>query len=210
MTTYYIRNYRILPAAINWVINNNPNNWNPYHGINHLFSVFQFVANTIAFIKTDRKQEVLLAALFHDYSHPGKLCDDTVNVNYSAERLADFVTGFVNANPGYEFDKDFAVDLIKITRFPYIVDDSELSPEGLLLRDADFAYLYSSICIPMCLGGLRSEFGADYRKFLESQTEFINSVKPRIPQIAQIWEVQKPYRLDEIESLKREPEVSAD
>lgn len=210
MTTYYIRNFPILPSAINWVITNNPGNWNPYHGINHLFTVFQFVANTISFIKTEKKQELLLAALFHDYSHIGKAGDDTKNVQYASERCANFIDNYTSANRSYPIDREFTLRLIEITRFPYIIDDSELNTEELLLRDADLAYLYSPICIPMCLGGLRAELGVDYDAFLDSQAGFINSVKPRIPQVAELWSIQKPYRLEEIECLKREPKISAD
>ncbi len=196
-TSFYITKYSIIAKAINFINLNSTSNYNPYHGFNHVFTVFLFVARHIHLLESGKEKELLLAALFHDYNHSGgKFKDDTSNIYLAADGLTKF-----HELDSEGFDLSFAVDLIFATRYPYNIPDEKLTEEGHLLRDADLSYLFSPISVPMCLGGLRTELNLELEPFLKSQIGFIEGLKFRIPSIERKWNICKQDRLNEIKAL---------
>jgi len=203
ITSSYIVKYPIVAKAFNFVNLNGKGNYNPYHNFNHVSTVFFFVSRFLQFIESDKERELLIAAIFHDYNHSaGKYKNDTANIYMACDGVKRFQAE--NALGSYTKDIDFTfiIDLIFATRFPYDIPDDKLTKEGHLLRDADLAYLFSPIAIPMTLGGLRTELDLDLKSFLDSQPDFINSLKFRIPEVQKLWSNVKQDRLNEIKALR--------
>jgi hypothetical protein len=146
----------------------------------------------------EHELELLIAALFHDYDHAGKLGNDALNIYNAKEGLKLFY----QANP--EFDIDTVFFLITCTEYPYTIPDNELSPEAKMLRDADMSYLLEDLSIVKLYSGLRKEFGISLQDFISSQDKFFNSVKFHDAYTQAKWKATaKAKRLTECEYLKK-------
>ena len=195
-------NYPILIKAINFInISNTLSNNLPYHGIDHLFSVFEMMHNIIennpSYVIDDKK-ELYLASLFHDYSHSGGELKDSENIINALDGLILFH----KANP--DFNLEITISLIKATEFPYVISENELSFYQKLMRDADLCYLFSDLSIVKLYNGLRNEFKSGYNTFLINQFNFLNSVKFYNDYYNKLWETEiKEIRLKELELLKK-------
>lgn len=182
--------------ALKYVHQNNPSNGNPYHGIDHLFMVFKYAANISVFPEPEFKNELLVAALFHDFGHVGKMGNDNANILVAQEAL----TKFHGLHP--EFNLDVALYLIGCTEYPYVVEDKDLTMEAMILRDSDFSYLFEDISIVKLYSGLRSEFGSTLEDFMNSQPKFLEGVKFHDETLQNAWEVIKVQRLEELSLLQ--------
>lgn len=186
--------------AINFINLTNPSNHLPYHGIDHLFSVFEhtkLVLENDSTVKGLLKDtDLLIAALFHDYDHSGGKATDDVNINNAIQGVSIFHT----ANP--EFDLNNVIYLIRCTQYPYVVSDEELTTEAKLLRDSDMCYLLQDLSIVKLYSGLRAEFGNSLDDFLNNQYKFISNLKFEIDYNIKMWEILKDKRLKELQLLK--------
>lgn len=197
--------YPILIKAINFInISNGESNHLPYHGIDHLFSVFQMCYEILHYNKSyeydvNYKLELYIAALFHDYAHSGGKLSDAENII----NALDGVMLFHKANP--EFDLNIVVQIIKATEYPYTISDAEITLlEQKIIRDADMCYLFQPLSIVKLYCGLRNEFGTDYNTFLNNQYNFLNGVTFYTEYHNNLWlETVKEYRLNELEMLKQ-------
>lgn len=185
--------YPILVKAINFINLTNPSNQCPYHGIDHLFTVFKYAA-TLSGKYSDSRLHVLLAALFHDYSHKGSMGNDADNIN----KALYGVQLFHEAHP--DFDLNLVNYLIKCTEFPYVIPESELTHDAKIMRDADLSYLLEEISIVKLYSGLRKEFGFNLTDFMNSQIGFFNTVKYHDSELQSLW--ANHIKADRIAELK--------
>ncbi|MDR0860690.1 MAG: hypothetical protein LBO09_07100 [Candidatus Peribacteria bacterium] len=126
-----------------YLVVHNEGNCNPYHNLNHHFSVFeacyQISEKCRKNGKTISKQEQIIlleASLFHDFFHSaGKLSDD-INVSNSCSEYQSFRENR-SKRPYSEEEVAKVCSLIKTTEFPFIKQDCELSLVEKILRDAD-------------------------------------------------------------------------
>jgi len=187
--------FPILINALIYINENNPSNACPYHGIDHLYTVFKYACDVSEYCSCEYRLELLVAALFHDYAHAGKMGNDHKNILNACDGLSGFHALFP------EFDLAYAWYIITCTEYPYVVDDEELTTEGRIIRDCDMSYLFEDIAIVKLYYGLRTEFGFTLKKFVESQKAFFDSVKFYNKVLQIVWTEKKIDRYTELELL---------
>ena len=188
--------YPILINAINYIVENNPGNEHPYHGIDHLFTVFKYACDVSEYNKCENRLELLVAALFHDYGHRGKLGDDADNIAKSCAELTTFHSKFP------DFDLIKACHIIECTQYPYVIEDSDLTKEGEIIRDCDMSYMFEDLSIVKLYYGLRTEFNKTLPEFVETQGDFISNLKFYDDVLQMNWEHAKENRLAELQLIK--------
>lgn len=193
--------YPVLIDAIKYIIENNPGNGHSYHGIDHLFTVFKYACDVSEYNKCENRLELLVAALFHDYDHKGKMGNDNENILKACDGLSEFHTLFP------VFDLAFACYIITCTEYPYVVPEEDLTKEGKIIRDCDLSYLFEDLSIVKLYYGLRTEFGTTLEQFVSSQDKFFNSVKFYDDVLQLNWEHAKSNRFAELELLKNTPDA---
>jgi len=130
--------------SIRDVLNGNTGALNPYHNNQHMIAVaylaLQFYEESLfakSYGKRDpqlyarRQLELVLAALFHDFNHPGVSRPDELNI---ADALAAW-DAFATTKQFNSERKEHVAKLIQCTQFPYTtsVEDGQMC----CLRDAD-------------------------------------------------------------------------
>lgn len=187
--------YPVLVDAIVYINETNPSNTCPYHGIDHLFTVFKYACDVSDYSACDHRLELLVAALFHDYAHAGKMGNDHENIMRALDGMSEFHNLFPN------FDLVYACYVISCTEYPYVVSQEELTKEGMIIRDCDLSYLLEDISIVKLYSGLRAEFGFTLKKFVESQKAFFDNVKFNDKVLQIVWNEKKSERYAELELL---------
>jgi HD superfamily phosphodiesterase len=193
----------IINKAIRYIIENNPSNHVPYHGIDHLFEVYDFAREIMmnhprVIWNTINEEALLLACLFHDYNHAGKMIDDNINIQNAIIGLNTFLDTI-----NYDKDRTIIEDIIQATKFPTDLSKEELTIEQKIIQDADMCYLFKDIAIVKLYSGLRNEFGQDLDKFLDGQSKFFDSIKFNTEYCLKKWDSYYYHiRLNEIEDLK--------
>jgi hypothetical protein len=201
--------YPSVLSAFRFVMDNNTGNGHRYHNIHHLFYVFKysvlFTHECSFYHSCKRKEELYIAAIFHDYEHVGKMGDDSVNIALAKNG----VDKFAKANPNTGIDYEYVKYLIGCTEFPYKNEASELTIEGMALRDADMSYFFEDVSLVALYSGLRDEFGTTPKDFLTNQEKFIRSVQFNSPTYQYMWtDVYRQLRLAELNLLKKAYEIS--
>lgn len=192
----------LITEAIVYINKNNPSNHLPYHSIDHLFEVYNQTKNISLTDKTVRdniqyKNELLIAALFHDYNHSGGKLTDSENVSNAIMGCNEFLDSIDN-----NLDKDIIADIIKATEFPSPIDKEDLTLEQKVIQDADMCYLFKDIAIVKLYCGLREEFDQDLTEFLNNQLNFLESVKFNTDKLQEIWfNYTKEDRINELKQL---------
>jgi hypothetical protein len=175
-----------------------PNVLNPYHGIRHMLHVlWECYQGAIALgIDGEKLRCLLIAALFHDYDHSGKLIEDNKNI----ERA---ITGMqIHLLPEDKQHESTIESLIRCTAFPHIGDPS--STLHALLRDVDLAQGLSETWIEHILFRLSQEKGNTMESMLERQTDFLQVLEKGL---YTMW-ARKKYcpkitaRLEEVRLMK--------
>lgn len=145
--------------AINFISKTNKSNSLPYLGIDHLFSVYKQcikILNNIEQRDFLKQKELLISALFHDCDHSGGKLSDFNNIQNAIKCVETF--NIICKESNIELDIEFIKYLIRCTEFPYTVEDSRLTIEAKILRDADLCYLFDDLSIVKLYTGLRNEF----------------------------------------------------
>ncbi len=189
--------------ALNYININNLSNNLPYHGIDHLYSVFESSYNSIQKIKVrfyfdllKYEKELLIASLFHDYNHSGGKLPDSENIINAIKGLTEF------HSLNNEFDLEYASYLIKCTEYPYVVNENELTLEAQIIRDADMCYQFQDLSIVKLYQGLRVEFNKTLPEFLDNQLKFTENLKFYLDFNNLEWNKIKHKRINEIKKLQ--------
>lgn len=147
----------------------------PYHNFRHCTHVLFLCHEGARFHQRDLTQRqirnLLIAAIFHDYDHRGVAGDDLQNIELAIAGLREVIL---------PEDVDHLDDielLLRGTQFPYVVSDSDLSLEGLILRDADMMQAFSVAWIQQVVFGLAAEWGKSPIEVLKMQKGFLGSIK---------------------------------
>lgn len=185
--------------AINYISQTSESNFLPYHGIDHLYTVYLW-SDIIAEHSdlSENRTELLIAALFHDYNHSGGVLTDSENITNAIIGLKQFHL----LHP--EFNLEYACYLIKCTEYPYKIEDNELDEYGQVIRDADMSYMFEAISTTKLYTGLRTEFKQDLKTFYKNQYNFLTSLKFYTKYASDLWEnVYKNVRLKNLEDLMK-------
>jgi hypothetical protein len=150
----------LLKAGGSWLIN-------PYHNLSHALRVANVVINEVPEVE---RTTFLIAALFHDYGHPGVMGEDEKNIERAIQKVL-----LLPAKPGTSLE--YAAELIRGTQFP-LPEGMTLTPDQGLLRDADFwhtAFLGKEDWLQVQVG-LAAEFGKSLKDWLVGNAGYIETV----------------------------------
>jgi hypothetical protein len=156
---------------------------------------------------------LLIAALFHDFDHPGhphpgEQDPDRINIRIAIAGLRRHITADDRASLR-EIEA-----LIEATHYPYRTAGEELDLLGKILRDADLAQVLSPVWIQQVVIGLAGERGVKPIEVLKAQAPFLDTLsfhtrwaRQMFPQElikAKIGEAEKLVRL-----LETDPAIAA-
>lgn len=199
----------IINKAIVFIIKNNKSNNLPYHGIDHLFEVYNSCKLLIDFSQMEQfilndeeevinRTELLIAALFHDYNHSGGKLKDSENIENAIKGCKEFLDTI-----DYDLNFDVIESVIKATEYPSPLK-GDLTIEQKIIQDADMCYLLNDIAVVKLYYGLREEQGVELDKFLENQLAFFETVKFNSELYSDFWnDTYKNIRIEEVKELMK-------
>lgn len=157
-------------GTFDWITLKNPSSNAPYHNSIHEALVFNYCYQGAVKLDLLEKEKtiLLLAAAFHDFDHTAGAQSDDVNI----ERAC---AGFKEAKLIMsDNDYDEVINLIKITRYPYIREPKTLSEMILLDADKMMPYANKDVAVKL-FKGLRAEFATSGKTFTDD--EYITGLK---------------------------------
>ena len=160
-----------LKVIFNHAINLN----NPYHNFCHMFHVLWLCHEACKFYadgltKRD-KRNLLIAAVFHDFDHLGKLKSDQINIDRAIAGLQAHVA---------EEDVPHLATieaLIQATHYPYLVPSESLDLPARIIRDADVGQTLTATWIQQVIFGLAAEWGKTPLDLLQMQSPFLSHLE---------------------------------
>ena len=148
---------------------------NPYHNFRHMFHVTWLCYDACLFYKEVmspiQMRRLLIAAMFHDFDHPGRSGNDDLNIEISIRGLRK------NVHPMDADNLDEIEKLIRTTQFPHIVPAEQLSLLGAILRDADLSQGLSPVWVQEIIFGLSSEMCVSPIDVFKMQAGFFTNLK---------------------------------
>jgi hypothetical protein len=153
---------------------------NSYHNFRHMSHVLWLCHKACRYYRdrlTPRQMRVLLiAALFHDFDHPGRPHPgeedpDGINIAIAISRLRQYVMPDDRALlPDIE-------ELVEATHYPYKTPTGELGLLGKVIRDADLAQALSPVWIQQVVIGLAREWRVKPIEVLRAQPTFLAAIQ---------------------------------
>jgi hypothetical protein len=152
---------------------------NPYHNLRHTLHVTWLCYNAIRFYRKDlsprHARNLLIAALFHDFDHPGHSHpgrnSDWLNIEVAIAALRRHIL---------PEDRDALPEieaLIRATEFPYKHPGSSLDLAGQILRDADLSQALNPAWIQQVVFGLAEEGELYPLDVLKAQRSFLGALR---------------------------------
>ena len=151
------------------------NLYHPYHNFRHSTHILWLCYQASLFYKDQlSKREIrnlLIAALFHDFDHAGKVdVTDIENIENAIKGLEKHVS---HEDVGHVGEIS---NLIRYTEFPHKNSGSEIPLSGQILRDADLSQVLSNAWMQAILLGLGQERGKTFAEMLKGQVSFLENV----------------------------------
>lgn len=146
---------------------------NPYHNIRHALHVLCAAYAGGKFHKLSRRalRNLLIAAIFHDFNHSGKLRGkDRLEIEMALMMLRVYL------QPEDLGELENISNIIWATEFPYKIPEAELSLEQKIVRDADMSQNFSDVWIQQCWFGLAEELSYDPIAFIGTRPAFLHSI----------------------------------
>jgi 3'5'-cyclic nucleotide phosphodiesterase len=149
---------------------------NPYHNLRHMLHVLWLCYAACQYYQSKlsprQMRNLLIAALFHDFDHPGHPHSgeddpDRINIPIAIAGLRRYVT---------PADRPFLPEieaLIEATHYPYKIASDKLDLSGRIIRDADLAQAFSPAWIQQVVIGLAQEWGVAPLEVLKGQASFL-------------------------------------
>jgi hypothetical protein len=151
----------------------------PYHNFRHMLHVTWLCYQAAEFYRDrltpQQIRNLLIAALFHDFDHPGhphpEANDpDGINIGLAIAGLRRHIA---------PEDRPFLPEieaLIEATHYPYTVSGDKLDLSGRIIRDADLAQALSPVWIQQVVIGLARERRIDSLEILRQQPTFLSAL----------------------------------
>ncbi len=152
---------------------------NPYHNLRHMFHVPYLCYLAICYyaqhypgrISKLEARYLLIAALFHDFDHPGIMGHDDLNIARSVRGLDKHILDDDRSH--FEVIKI----LMQATEYPYTVESDDLTLLGKILRDADMLQVLCSAWLQQVVVGLSAEWSMTPTEILRMQPGFLGQLK---------------------------------
>lgn len=151
---------------------------NPYHNLRHILHVTWLCYQAADFYRQKLSprqiRNLLVAALFHDFDHPGHSRpgedSDHLNIEIAIAALRRHLQPVDRAAlPEIE-------TLIRVTEFPYKPSARSLDLSGKIIRDADRAQVLNPAWIQQIVIGLAEEAGVAPLAMLRAQRSFLDAL----------------------------------
>jgi hypothetical protein len=151
---------------------------NPYHNLRHTLHVTWLCYKAVEFYRGElsprHARNLLIAALFHDFDHPGHshpgANGDWLNIEVAIAALRRHILPEdQDALPEIEA-------LIRATEFPYKSPGSSLDLAGQILRDADLTQALNPAWIQQVVIGLAEEAKLYPLDVLKAQRSFLGAL----------------------------------
>lgn len=132
----------------------------PYHNLDHCLTVTKWCGRLAGMLRLPEHETkaLLLAAIFHDFNHSGGTEEDSVNI----ERAVDGLTRFCEIHRVSDAMREFAVDCIRVTEFPFVRTPVNVA-QGII-RDADLLQSIEPNYEEVLVGGLRKELEIKFKR----------------------------------------------
>jgi HD domain len=157
---------------------------NPYHNLRHTLHVVWLCHNACRYYKNEltprQMRNLLIAALFHDFDHPGhphpgEKDPDRINIELAVAALRR------HAMPG---DRAFLPEIeavIQATHFPYKAIGDQLDLLSRIIRDADLAQALNPAWLQQVVMGLAQEWATAPLEVLRLQPSFLEALPFNTP-----------------------------
>lgn len=143
---------------------------NPYHNFRHMMHVTWLCYQACAFYQEQlnprEMRNLLIAAMFHDFDHPGIRGNDDLNIERAERGLEECVVNIDRLSVGK------IKEIICATEYPYSTPSESLSLCGMIIRDADAAQSLSVAWVQQTLFGLAAEWGISFEEVLTREITF--------------------------------------
>ena len=200
----------VLKAGLKWINENSTSNMLPYHNLNHLLTVVFYcdtMSNHYKVTGTD-KDNILLAALFHDVNHTGGKESDVVNVENSKNAIQQFMST-ISMDPeytygegiSYPFDIELICSLLDATQYPYVIAEDKLTLLQQIIRDADLMQIFEYNWIHQNIYGIAKELNKSVVEFLPLQRKFMESATFNTEYGKKMREYGMDARIEELDML---------
>jgi len=148
---------------------------NPYHNFRHMFHVTWLCYDACVFyedvLTPAQMRKLLIAAMFHDFDHPGRSGNDDLNIEISIRGLRK------NVDTCDEKNLSEIENIIRTTQFPHIIPASQLNLMQAILRDADLSQGLSPVWVQEIIFGLSSEMCVSPTDVFKMQAGFFTNLK---------------------------------
>jgi hypothetical protein len=146
----------------------------PYHNFRHMLHTLWLCYDASLYYRDIMGprgvRDLLIAALFHDFDHSGRLGNDDLNIEAAIRGLR---THILPEDKGHLPNIE---RLIRATEYPYTVPTNELTLLGQILRDADLCQTLSPVWLQQVVFGLAAEWGKTPLEVLKAQEPFLKSI----------------------------------
>lgn len=182
-----IQQTKVLHDAIKYYTMTSTSVYAPYHNLNHTLTVFKWCLLAAQYEQLSEKEtnELLLAAIFHDYSHSAGEDTDAENVEVAKHGLFTFFNEYPMYNTEYQFTR--IALLIDATQYPYIYKDDELTLQAKILRDADLSFHFESNRFNTVILPLAKEMKKSIHDVLINTITFIDTIQFRTSLFQELW-----------------------
>lgn len=144
---------------------------NPYHNLRHTLHVTWLCHEACIFYQDTlhprHMRDLLIAAMFHDFNHPGFLGDDDLNIERAIRALNKHLL------PEDIKYRDSILSILRCTQYPYVVESENLLLAEQIIRDADMGQCFSVAWVQQVVVGLASEWRKEPIDVLRLQVDFL-------------------------------------
>jgi hypothetical protein len=153
---------------------------NPYHNFRHTLHVVWLCHKACRYYQEQlsprQMRNLLIAALFHDFDHPGhphrgEEDPDRINIDIAIAGLRRYIM------PSDHLCLPEIEALIEATHYPYKIGSDALDLLGRIIRDADLAQALSPVWIQQVVIGLAEEWGVKPLEVLRAQVSFLAALR---------------------------------
>ncbi len=148
----------------------------PYHNFRHMTHVAWLCHDACRFYKNRlslrERRNIMIAAMFHDYDHPGTAGNDDLNIERAIRGLVQHLL------PEDKPHLDDIAQLIRITEYPppKVLAGASLNLDEKIMRDTDLSQALSVAWIQQVIFGLAAEWNKTPLEVLKIQEPFLRSL----------------------------------
>jgi len=168
-----IRSSELVKKAFNYYLTHNTTFDNPYHNLNHTLAMMQLIIKYYHLyfgIRSNDQENLLVAAIFHDFNHSGGKFSDDINIENAISGFNDFMSKLDIE----ESRKEHIRNIIRSTQFPYTKEAYYI--DGLLLRECDNLVCFFDDFFTQVLFGLKSEMHTnDIHILIQGEMNFLEN-----------------------------------